>query len=202
MRIIGLTGGIASGKSTVASMLRKLGIPVVDADQIAREVVEPGHPAHRDIIAEFGEAMLDSSGKIDRKRLGAKVFGDATARARLEAITHPRIREETARRLSAIATQGHDLAVYDAALLVETGGRAMVDALVVVNSSKHTQVRRLRERDGLSEQDAKLRLDAQWPLEEKIKVADYLIDNDGSLEDTQAQVEALVRELRDEAKAP
>lgn len=194
--MIGLTGGIGCGKSTVANMIREHGVPIVDADAIARVVVEPGQPAHEEIRREFGEDAIGPDGRIDRKRLGERVFRDAEARRRLEAITHPRIVEETRRRLEALGAQGHALAVYEAALLVETGSHSWIDGLVVVAASEETQLARLRERDGWSDDESRLRLGAQLPLARKMEMADWVIDNDGDLDTTRRQVDALVAELR------
>jgi dephospho-CoA kinase len=194
-RIIGLTGGIASGKSTVAAILRELGAPVVDADVLARRVVEPGQPAYHDIVREFGREVLADDGTIDRKKLADVVFADDARRKRLNAITHPRIAEaaqaETSRHIGA----GAPVVFYEAALLVENGLHRMLDGLVVVSAPEDVQVRRVMARDGLDEAAARARLAAQLPLAEKLKVASHVIDNAGTPEATRAQVERLYREL-------
>ncbi len=186
-KLIGLTGGIGSGKSTIAQMIRDRGIPVIDADALAREVVEPGQPAYADIAAAW-PAVIAADGRIDRKRLGDVVFADARAKARLEAMTHPRIRALVAARVAELAAAGHSLIFLEAALLVESGMHRELDGLVVVAASEATQVARVMARDGLSHGRALARLRAQQPLDEKIRVANYVIRNDGSLDDTRRQV--------------
>jgi len=198
LKVLGLTGGIGSGKSTVARMIADLGVPVLDADQLAREVVEPGLPAHADIAAAW-PAVIGADGRVDRKRLGAIVFADPadpTARSRLEAITHPRIAALAEERLATLAAQGHTLAFYEASLLVETGRHGEFDGLVVVTASPKTQLRRVLARGGLTEAEARARIDAQLPLPAKVRVATHLIDNDGDLAATRAEVAALVASLR------
>lgn len=193
LKLIGLTGGIGSGKSTVGRLIAALGVPVLDADQIAREIVAPGQPAHGEIAAAFPEVM--TAGVIDRKRLGARVFADPAARKQLEAITHPRIQARAQQLAEALEAAGHRLAFYEASLLVETGRQADFDGLVVVMASEPTQIARAMGRDGASRADVLARLSAQLPLADKKKVATALIDNDGPLEATRLQVEALVRSL-------
>jgi dephospho-CoA kinase len=176
MRLVGLTGGIATGKSTFAAALRQLGAPVIDADQLARQVVEPGRPALAAIAAAF-PGVVGADGRLDRKALGARVFGQATERRRLEAITHPAIRaamlEETARLQAA----GHDLAFYDTPLLYEVGLEAAMALVVVVWAPRQVQLRRLARRDGLSAAEAEARLAAQLPADEKAARADVLVEN-------------------------
>lgn len=195
LKVLGLTGGIGSGKSTVARLIAGLGVPVMDADQLSREVVEPGQPAHADVAAAWPQ-VLDTEGRIDRKRLGAIVFADPAERARLEAIMHPRILALSEARFADLAAKGHTLAFYEATLLVETGRYKDFDGLVVVTASPETQLERVLARGGLTEEQAQARIDAQLPLLAKVRVADHLIDNDGPLAETQAQVERLVAGLR------
>jgi dephospho-CoA kinase len=187
---VGLTGGIASGKSTVAGFLRDLGALVLDADRIARDVVAPGGPAHAEVVARFGRVVLDAAGGIDRARLGAIVFADADARRDLEAIVHPRVREEIRRRVAAGAAP-RGIAVVEAALLVETGGYREYHRLVVVRAARATQVRRMAERDGWTPAEAARRIDAQASLEAKLAVADYVIDADTDLERTRGETAAV-----------
>lgn len=201
-RIIGLTGGIASGKSTVARMLEELGACIVDADAIAREIVEPGTPALADIAARFGSGVLGPDGRLDRKALGAIVFGDEHARADLNALTHPRIAAASKARIDAYAREGAELVFYEAPLLVENRVHEGLDALVVVSLPKTLQLSRLMERDEIGQEQARERLDAQLPLEDKVAVADYVIDNSGTLEETRRQVTELWRQLRDESRVP
>lgn len=192
---VGLTGGIASGKSVVARMFQDLGIPVVDADAIAREIVEPGQPAYGEIRAEFGPEVLAPDGQIDRKKLGAVVFDDREARAKLNAITHPRIAQRSGERLAELQRGDHPYLVYEAALLVENGAYKAFDALVVVAAERTTQLARLQTRDGLDDKQARARIDAQLPLEHKVQVADYVIHNDGDIEETEAQVKKVHEDL-------
>jgi dephospho-CoA kinase len=195
LKVLGLTGGIGTGKSTVARMFAERGVPVVDADALAREVVAPGLPAHADIAVDWPE-VLGPDGALDRKRLGAIVFADPAARLRLEAITHPRIQALAAERLAAHAEAGHRLALYEASLLVESGRWREFDGLIVVTAAEATQIARVRARDGLSQAGAEARVRAQLPAAEKVRLASYLVDNDGGLDATRAAVEDLLRRLR------
>jgi dephospho-CoA kinase len=191
LKLIGLTGGIGSGKSTVAQIIRDQGIPVIDADVIARAVVEPGQPAHRDIARAWPE-VIATGGRIDRKKLGAIVFSDARSRARLEAATHPRIRQLVAARAAELGAAGLGLAFLEAALLVETGFYKQLDGLVVVSASEEVQVARVMARDACSRESALARIHAQHPLAEKVRVADHVLDNNGGVEATRAQVLSLL----------
>jgi dephospho-CoA kinase len=193
--IVGLTGGIASGKSTVASMLRAHGVEIIDADQIAREIVQPGEEALAEIVATFGPEVLAADGTLDRAKLGARVFGDAEARAMLNGIMHPRIAQRMWRKAEAASAAGHRWVVYDAALLVENKAHHMLDSLIVVAASPTTQMQRVMARDGLSEADAQARIAAQLPLEQKIAAADYVIWNDGALSQTQASVDTMYAQI-------
>lgn len=194
MKLYGLTGGIASGKSTVARALRSLGATVVDADQLAREVVAPGQPALEDIRARWPQ-VVSADGTLDRKALGTVVFADPDARAELEAITHPRIAARSAKLLGDARERGEPVAFYEAALLVEKGLDAGFDGLIVVSAPEAVQVQRLMTRDGLDEASARQRLAAQAPLARKLERATHVVDNAGNLEHTQAQVEALWKKL-------
>lgn len=192
---VGLTGGIASGKSTVARILSTLGAAVVDADALAREVVMPGTDALREIVDTFGVSVLNDAGELDRKRLGTIVFGDAAARARLNAITHPRIAALSAQRLAALQDSTAAYLVYEAALLVEGGLHHAMAALIVVTSEAETQALRVQARDGLSPDEASARIEAQMPAEKKVAVADYVIVNDGDLAHLRARTEDVHRTL-------
>jgi dephospho-CoA kinase len=194
LKLIGLTGGIGTGKSTVAQMIRAGGVPVLDADVLAREVVAPGQPAHAAIAAEWPE-VIRPDGSLDRKRLGARVFGDPAARARLEAITHPRIQEKALEAARALEAAGHTLAFYEASLLVETGRHRDFDGLVVVTADEEQQLARVQARDRSTREQALARLRAQMPAAEKRRVATHLIDNSGDLEGTRRQVEKLLASL-------
>lgn len=190
--LVGLTGGIASGKSTVSRQLAELGCHVIDADVLAREVVRPGEPVWQEIVDAFGREVLQPDGTLDRARLGAIVFGDAERRRRLEAITHPAIQARRQAVLAELAARGFDgLVVQDAALLVEGGGAAHVDRLVVVYATPEAQLERLMRRDGLDRAEAERRIASQMPLAEKVKLAHYVIDNSDSPAETAAQVRAV-----------
>jgi dephospho-CoA kinase len=169
------------------------GVTVIDADDIARHVVQPGRPALDDIEEAFGEDVIAADGTLDRQALGDRIFEDPEARERLNAITHPRIAREMRRRTEEAGERGEPWVVYDAALLVENGLEDAFDCLIVVTAKPETQIERLKQRDGMTRQEAQSRLDAQMPLEEKVEVADYLIDNDGALEETRSQVDRLFR---------
>jgi dephospho-CoA kinase len=178
---VGLTGGIASGKSTVGRLFAELGATVIDADQVAREVVERGSEGLAEIVTAFGNDVLSADGTLDRKKLAAIVFDDAPARKRLEAITHPRIFARSMQRMAEAAAREEKLAIYEATLLVENGSYKMLHALVVVAASEATQIRRVAARDGIDEAAARRRLAAQSSLDAKLAVADYVIWNDGDL---------------------
>lgn len=193
--IVGLTGGIASGKTTVSGMLAEHGVRVIDADAIAREIVEPGEPALDGIRETFGDEVLADDGSLDREALGDIVFDDEAARSRLEAITHPRIASRMMQKASDARESGEPWVVYDAALIVENELHETLPALVVVAASRKTQRERIVDRDGLNPEEADARLDAQMSLEDKIAAADYVIDNDGSLEATRQQVDRLYEVL-------
>ena len=176
--LIGLTGGIASGKSLVAGELKRLGAHLIDADEIAREVVKTGLPAYNEIVKEFGEKILNPDKTINRKELGRIVFSNPELRKRLEQITHPRIRKKIEAEISAIkAKNPKAVIVVDAALLIEGGLYKKMDKVIVVYADEKTQIKRLTERDGLAIEDAKNRISAQMPLKEKKKYADFVIEN-------------------------
>lgn len=189
---VGLTGGIASGKSTVSRMLAERGVPLIDADLIAREVVAPGTDGLSEVAAAFGVEILAGDGSLDRKKLGEHVFADPEERKRLEVILHPRIQEEQHRRLDALEAAGREaFAVVDAAVMIESGGWTRFDVLVVVGCSEAQQIERLMARDGIGNLAARHRILAQMPLTEKVKLADRVIDNSGTIAETEGQVEEL-----------
>lgn len=194
MRVIGLTGGIASGKSRIADLFRIRGVPIVDADQVAREVVRPGKPALAAVLEAFGQQMLRPDGTLDRRRLGEAVFADQTARRRLEAILNPAILAEMGRQIEALRRQPQPppLVIAVLALLFEARCEAMVDGVLVVSASREEQIRRLMARDGLSRQEAVRRLEAQMPLAEKTARADWVIDTETDAEAVNARVQALL----------
>ena len=193
--LVGLTGGIATGKSTVSALFRALGCVLIDADVLAREVVAPGEPAHAAIVAEFGPGILQADGTLDRKKLGAIVFADPGKRKRLEAITHPRIRERFAARLQELVARAFaGIVLFDAPVMIESGNDRNMDRLVVVVTDATTQRARALERDGDPE-DIERRIASQMPLSEKAKLADYVIDNSGGREATDAEVRRVHRAL-------
>jgi dephospho-CoA kinase len=187
VHVFGLTGGIASGKSTVAARWRSSRLPVIDADQLAREVVLPGTDGLREIIEAFGSSVLLPDGALDRKALARLAFSDPDARKKLERITHPRIRQKTVERAVELSREGEPLACYEAALLVENDLTAHFRPLVVVACSEDVQLARVLARDNASAADALARIRAQKPLAEKVAVADYVIDTSGSLDDNARQ---------------
>ena len=202
--LVGLTGGIATGKSTVSELFRALGCVVIDADVLARDVVEPGAPAYAAIVAEFGPGILQPDGTLDRRKLGAIVFAEPEKRKRLEAITHPRIRERFAQRLQElVAREFAGIVLFDAPVMIESGNYRTMDRLVVVVTDAATQRARALERDG-DREEIERRIASQMPLAEKARLADYVIDNSGGREATIAEVRrvhaALLADLT--ARAP
>lgn len=193
--VYGLTGGIACGKSTVAAMFRAHGVGVVDADQLAREVVLPGTPALAAIVEAFGSDVLDADGSLLRKKLGERVFGKPEALATLNAITHPRIAALGMRRLMELQQSDAPYLLYEAAILVEQGMQRSFAGLIVVYVAPEVQLARLMARDGAGEADARARIASQIPLEQKIAMADWTIDNGGTEEQTRAAVDALHTQL-------
>jgi len=198
--LVGLTGGIATGKSTVAETLRGLGAEVIDADQLARDVVAPGEPALAEIVREFGD-VRNADGSLDRKKLGGIVFNDTARRKRLEAITHPAIRERFVARVAELAARGYEgLVFFDAPVMIESGNYRNMDRLVVVFTDAATQRARLMTRDGMAAAEATSRIATQMPVIDKAKLADYVIDNTGDRAAVAARTrevfEALLAELR------
>lgn len=196
MRLVGLTGGIASGKSTFSALLRSRGVPVVDADTLSRQVVAPGAPALARIAEAFGAQALLPDGSLDRRWLGARVFADPGERRRLEAITHPAIREAMVEEVGRLAAADHALAFYDVPLLYEVGLEGLVESVVVVWTPRAVQVERLIRRDALPAPEAEARLGAQLPLDEKAARADFVIANDGPPEALAAKADHLLADLR------
>ncbi|MBK8013420.1 MAG: dephospho-CoA kinase [Deltaproteobacteria bacterium] len=202
MLLVGLTGGIASGKSVVAELLRHCGARVVDADVLAREVVAPGTDGLKAIVERFGPGVITPDGQLDRGALGEIVFGDPRARRDLNAITHPRIAKLARTRAREAADAGARVVVYDAALLFENGIDRDMDTVVVVDVDGPTQRQRLKNRDALSPSQIEARIDAQMPLEDKVARADHVIDNRGDIESTRAQVLALWQKLTSDEVNP
>ena len=191
MRIIGLTGGIASGKTSVALMLEQLGAAVVDADLLAREVVQPGEQALDQIVAAFGTGVLNGDGSLNRAALAEIVFSDPAARRVLESITHPAIRARADQKLAALREQGVPAVFYVAPLLIEAGNSARVDEIWVVYLDRESQLARLMARDSLDRDAALRRIASQMPMEEKRKLGRVVIDNSGTREELEAQVRRL-----------
>jgi len=197
IKLVGLTGNIGSGKTSVGRLFAARGIPVIDADELVREVQAPGQPAHAEIAAAWPE-VLAPDGRIDRKRLAQIVFDDPdpAARKRLEAITHPRIQELSRAKAAALAADGHELAIYEASLLIESGRETEMDGLIVVTAPDATRIARVVARDGVREDDVRARMRAQLPQEEKVRRATHVIANDGDLAATAAQVDQIIARLR------
>ena len=190
MRLIGLTGGIATGKSTVARMLHERGATVIDADELARQAVRPGTPALDEIVARFGDHVIDAGGELDRAAMADIVFADTAARLDLERITHPRVLELMQQQIADAFARDAPVVVVDVPLLFETGRDDMFEGVLLVHAPAETQVRRLRDRDGLRDAAALQRLDAQLPIDEKRSRATWVIENADSLADTERQVAA------------
>ena len=198
MLLVGLTGGIATGKSLVSEILRGLGAYIIDADKIAREVVEPQKPAWLEIVEFFGKDIVNKDRTINRKRLGEIVFNDPLKKRKLEEIVHPRVIEEENRMLKEyLKIKPDGIVIIDAALLIEAGSHKRVDKLIVVYADKETQTKRLMERDGLSRTDAEKKIASQLPLDKKVKMADFVIDNSKGIEETQRQTIDIFNKLRD-----
>ena len=195
MKLIGLTGGIASGKTAVSAILRRLGAQVIDADALAREVVEPRQAAWNEIVQTFGNNVLQADNTIDRKKLRKIVFDNLEARKQLEAITHPKIRQLAQQRIKDCAATGTSLVVYEAPLLFETKIHLWLRPVILVACDTTTQRRRLLERDNLTEAEIEQHLGAQMSLEEKRKLADYVIENSGTLQELEEKVTALVETI-------
>ncbi|KAI0672828.1 dephospho-CoA kinase-domain-containing protein [Trametes maxima] len=199
MLVVGLTGGIATGKSTVASLLRAHNLSIVDADVLARKVVEPGTPALAQIVRTFGASILRDDGTLNRERLGRIVFQDEAKRRELNAIVHPAVRREMFWSVLRCWWHGERVCVLDVPLLIEGGLWKWVGKVVVVYCSAEIQLQRLMKRDNSSREDATSRLNAQLPITEKVEYADVVVDNSGSLQDLEQQVDLLVQRLQNEA---
>ncbi len=193
--VIGVTGGIATGKSAVVEQFRLLGASVVSADALAREVVAAGSETLRALVKRFGADILTAEGTLDRAALGKLVFSDPQAREALNRITHPAIARLAQQRIQALRNQGATLILYEAPLLFEAGAEKRVDAVLVVTVSETIQLQRLMARDGFSEDEARARIAAQMPLSEKVRRADFVLDNSGSLEAVSEQVKCLYPRL-------
>jgi len=202
VRVFGLTGGLASGKSTVAARLRAVGVPVIDADLLAREVVAKGTPGLEAVVAAFGDAVLLPDGSLDRPKLAERVFGDPAQRRVLNGIVHPLIGAATAQRIAELGDRGEVVACYEAALLVENGLADMFRPLVVVVVPPAVQVARAVVRDSSTEAQARARVDAQLPLATKVAAADFVIDNGGTPADTERRTDEVLAAIRERLNQP
>lgn len=196
MLVVGLTGGIASGKSTVSQLFEQSGVPVICADELAHEAVKPGSPALDEIRRAFGDDTVDNEGNLDRAAMARLVFHDPALRKKLESIIHPRVYEGKAKRVKEFERQGYRVVLVDVPLMYESGWEKTFDLIIVVYVPRHVQQTRLVERDKMAPEDAMARLESQMPIDEKRDQADKIIDNSGSLERTREQVESILLELR------
>jgi dephospho-CoA kinase len=199
VRRVALTGGIATGKSHVRAQFERLGVPTIDADRLARDVVLPGTPGHAAVVQRFGREVLDPRGTLDRRRLGAIVFTDPSARRDLEAIVHPAVQQATDDWFAALDAGVHPFAIADIPLLFEVGRERAFDTSIVVACDPETQVKRVIARDGLTEGEARQRLAAQMPIDEKVRRADFVVWTDGTTEETNTQVRHAYDRLRTSA---
>jgi len=197
MLIVGLTGGVASGKTTVSQILKEEGAYIIDADQMARELVRPHTPAWKKLVRAFGKDILRENGSIHRKKLADKVFTNLEQRKVLNQILHPRIRKEMERRAKEIGQKDPEaVVVIDAPLLVELGDHRKMDKLIVVTSTQTQQTERLKERDGISPEEALRIFSSQMPVEDKVKLADFVIRNEGSFQETKKKTREVFQELK------
>ena len=194
-KVIGLTGGIATGKSTVSNMFKARGIPVLDADQIAHDLLERGTKVFQQIVDEFGEDVVSSTGCICRKTLGRIVFDDASKRERLNNIVHPEVKRIMCQQIDAFKSSFEPVIVLDVPLLFESGFHTLCDYTVVVYTDEETQLKRLMKRNNLTQEEAMKRINAQMPLKDKVQLADWVIDNSSHLLETEKQVVALIDKL-------
>ncbi len=196
MLVVGLTGGMATGKSVASKTLKELGLPIIDADLIARETVRPNEAGYREIVDYFGKGILNPDETINRRGLAKIIFSDPEERERLNSLLHPRIVEEIKKRIEDFKERGEGMVIVDAALLIEAGQLSLVDKLIVVTVSPKIQIKRLAQREHLTEKEAKERIATQMPLSEKVKLADYVIDNSGTVKKTIKRTKEVYRKLR------
>jgi len=197
MLIVGLTGGVASGKTTVSQVLKEEGAYIIDADQMARELVRPHTPAWKELVKAFGKDILREDGSIHRKKLADKVFADLRQRKLLNQILHPRIRKEMERRAKEIGQKDPEaVVVIDAPLLVELGDHRKMDKLIVVTSTQTRQIERLKKRDGIDPEEALRIFSSQMPVKDKVKLADFVIRNEGSIQKTRKKTKEVFQELK------
>jgi dephospho-CoA kinase len=196
VKLVGLTGGIASGKSTVAKILQSLGAAIVNADDLAREVVEPGHEAWQEIVASFGAGVLQSDQNLDRQKLRTLIFNQPEARKRLESIIHPRVRALAEERIRQYAAAGYPVVIYEVPLLFEGNLQEWLRPVILVACDVETQTVRLQKRDHLTAAVAEKHIAAQMSLNDKRRLADYVIENNGSLEDLERQTRQILEQLK------
>ena len=197
MLLAGLTGGIASGKNSVAAMLEKLGVKVIDADLLSRELVEKGTPAWQEIVDSFGASVVNADGSLKRKALGEIVFADDEKRELLNSILHPRIIEEERRRIGLIEKDApFSIVIVNAALLIESGNYKEMDKVIVISADEDAVIKRLALRDGLSPDESLLRIKAQSSIGEKLKYADFVVENNGTMEELKEKIVKLYGELK------
>lgn len=198
---VGLTGGIASGKSTVAKLFKKAGVPVADADELARLALAPGSPGLEKVLSYFGTGVLDHGGNLDRRSLGSIVFGSPEKLLYLESLIHPWVQEQVARLQARFASEGHPFAIYDVPLLFEKNREMQFDRIIVVGCSLATQLERLQQRNRFTIEEAEQRVQNQLPLEEKMRKATDVIWNEGNLEELELQVQSLIQKFRNSSNA-
>ena len=194
--MIGLTGGIASGKSTAAAILRRLGAAIVNADELSREVVRPGNQAWQEIVHAFGPSVLLEDQALDRKKLRRMVFDNPGARQRLESIIHPKVRALAEKRIRELEAAGNVIIVYEVPLLFEGQLQLWLRPVILVACDAATQKQRLRERDHLSDEEAQRHVDAQMSLEEKRLLADYVVENNGTVDELEQQIKAVLEKIQ------
>lgn len=196
MLVVGLTGGMASGKSIVSKTFRELDLPIIDADLIARKIVRPNAIGYKEIVDHFGKEILNPDQTINRRRLAKIIFSDSKEREKLNSILHSRIVEETKKRIEDFKEKGEKIVIVDAALLIEAGQLPLVDKLIVVIVSERLQIKRLAQRDHLTEKEARERIATQMPLSEKMKLADYVVNNGGPVRKTVKRVKEVYHKLQ------
>jgi dephospho-CoA kinase len=196
VKLVGLTGGIASGKSTVAKILESLGAAIVNADALSREVVEPGREAWQEIVVAFGAEVLQPDQGLDRQKLRTIIFNNPAARRKIESIIHPRVRALAEQRIREHTATGFDVVVYEVPLLFEGNLHEWLRPVILVACDVDTQLQRLQQRDGLDRAQAQKHIDAQMSLAEKRRLADYVIENNGSLDELKRQVEAVLEKIK------
>ena len=200
MSVFGLTGGIGAGKSTVASLFQEAGIPVVFADDVGREVVSKGSEGLSAIVELFGPDVIDDTGNLDRRKLGGIVFNDPAERTRLESILHPLVQDHSRELFAQLKDAGNQIIIYESALLFETNRHTEMHGVILVSASEETRIARVQERDSSNAEDVRRRIQAQMADDDKRKLCEYLIENDGDIERLSAQVASLISQLVQKSK--